>query len=170
MPHFSRRNIPVDTLESLTGTKKPEDFKLNIGDIVIWRCPAHSKERMWKIMSYIDIDESPCYKARSIACMGDTSSCGPTAGMEHHTMNIPVGEAVLYTGDECDMIEEIIDDFAWTADKKALDVAGFIISHVLPNIKDSELFSYELNVARDSFSITTKCSRMKGKTFSINKQ
>tara|TARA_B110000908_G_C9887310_1_gene285240 strand:+ start:10 stop:522 length:513 start_codon:yes stop_codon:yes gene_type:complete len=170
MPRFSRRNIPVDTIESLTAPKKPENFKLNIGDIVIWKCPAHSKERMWKITSYIERGESDYYKSRSIACMGDTSSCGPTASMEHHTMNIPIGEAVLYTGDECDMIEEIIDDFAWTADKTPFDVSGFIMSHVLPNIRDSELFSYELNVAGDSFSIATKCSRMKGKTFSINKQ
>lgn len=170
MVRFHRRQSDFETLENLTDAPNSSDYPMNLGDYLIWKAPDQSKTRLWKILKYIKKGENKFYYTRSIACLGDWSNTTTNIHTTHQEQEIPINEAVIYTGDECDMIAEIIDDFAWTDNIPVSQVSKFIFSHIIPFIKTCSDLKFNLNDEGNRYTLSTKCSREKGREFVITKQ
>ena len=137
-------------------------YKFSRGNFVVWTCPKHNKERLWRVSGYTQKG----YVLQSIACMGDTYSCGNNAFKSHETQrDVNEGELILYEGDECDMISEILDDFSWDGSDK--HIQDFLFNHVLKNMKPCNNFKWEK--IEGAYVISTKCSLVKGITWTISK-
>jgi len=147
---------------NLSNPTDESQYKFKLGDFVLWTCPEHNKERMWRIGGSTERG----YILQSVACMGDTHSCGQNCGLSHSIeQGVNEAELILYEGDECAMISEILDDFSW--DGSDSHIQGFLFNHVMRYIKSCNNFQWDK--IGDSYVISTKCSLMKGIKWTISK-
>ena len=156
---------PVFNFESLLNIDETL-YKFNRRDYVIWQCPNHNKGRIWSIQSMSENEGKKTCSLESVACLGDTSTCGKNCHTSHmHMSDIDEEELTLYDGDECEMISEILDDFAW--DGTAKHIQEFLFNHVLKFIKPANNLKW--GPSGDNYVLSTKCSLMKGITWTISK-
>lgn len=160
--------MPGDTVFNLGSFLNVDEatYKFNNGDYVLWKCPSHNKSRIWKIQSMNEKEGKKTCCLESVACIGDTRAAGPKCYESHdHMSDIDEEELTLYDGDECEMISEILDDFDWDGTPK--HIQEFLFNHVVKFIKPSDNLKW--GPSGDNYVLSTKCSLMKGITWTISK-